>query len=164
MSLLPGRNEITRSPFLIKGNFATTAFLERFLGKIASNVLVNPSISSPSIVKPCKNIKLWVFWDVDSEKLKACKNSDDRESMRCCDNCVRQLHAGEEEIAFQLEVEAKDDSGVEEEIDCDINKKKDDVKNADNNWYHFNDRNVSKISENVIRSPKAYCFFFRKKK
>ena len=38
------------------------------------------------------------------------------------------------------------------------------VKTTTNNWYHFNDRNVAKISENVIRSPKAYCFFFRKKK
>eukprot|EP00943_MAST-04B_sp_MAST-4B-sp1_P000996 g996.t1 len=95
-----------------------------------------------------QNIKLWVFWDVDSEKLKACKNSDDRESMRCCDNCVRQLHAGEEEIAFQLEVEAKDDSGVEEEIDCDINKKKDDVKNADNNINSVGDENLLKRQEN----------------
>ena len=25
--------------------------------------------------------------------------------MRCCDGCVRQLHAGEDEIAFQLEAE-----------------------------------------------------------
>ena len=34
-----------------------------------------------------------------------------------------------------------------------------------NGWYHFNDRNVTKIAdESKIISPMAYCLFFRKKK
>jgi ubiquitin carboxyl-terminal hydrolase 8 len=38
------------------------------------------------------------------------------------------------------------------------------VKNANNKWYHFNDRIVSEIrNSDVIVSPKAYCLFYRKK-
>jgi ubiquitin C-terminal hydrolase len=40
------------------------------------------------------------------------------------------------------------------------------VKNANNNWYQFNDTQVSQISkemENKMISPKAYCFFYRKR-
>ena len=36
------------------------------------------------------------------------------------------------------------------------------VKNANNNWYHFNDTNVSKINEKNLKSQFAYCFFYRK--
>ena len=38
------------------------------------------------------------------------------------------------------------------------------VKNANDNWYHFNDTDVSEVDvkENII-SPKAYCLFYRKK-
>lgn len=38
------------------------------------------------------------------------------------------------------------------------------VKNANGKWYHFNDTNVSEVvSESQIISPKAYCFFYRKR-
>uniref|UniRef100_A0A6C0IRA0 USP domain-containing protein n=1 Tax=viral metagenome TaxID=1070528 RepID=A0A6C0IRA0_9ZZZZ len=38
------------------------------------------------------------------------------------------------------------------------------VKNANGKWYHFNDTRVSEVSElSQIISPKAYCFFYRKK-
>ena len=38
------------------------------------------------------------------------------------------------------------------------------VKNANDKWYHYNDTNISEIKENGnIISPKAYCFFYRKK-
>ena len=38
------------------------------------------------------------------------------------------------------------------------------VKNADKNWYHFNDTRVSKISDiQHIKTNMAYCFFYRKK-
>ena len=41
------------------------------------------------------------------------------------------------------------------------------VKNANGKWYHYNDTSVSEISEQVqdqqIVSPKAYCFFYRKR-
>ena len=43
-------------------------------------------------------VKLWVFWDVDTETLKACKKDDVREKMRCCDGCIRQLHGTEDSI------------------------------------------------------------------
>ena len=36
------------------------------------------------------------------------------------------------------------------------------VKNANNNWYHYNDTNVSKINKANIQSTAAYCFFYRK--
>jgi ubiquitin C-terminal hydrolase len=38
------------------------------------------------------------------------------------------------------------------------------VKNANGNWYHFNDQDVSNVitPENII-TPKAYCLFYRKK-
>ena len=38
------------------------------------------------------------------------------------------------------------------------------VKNANGNWYHFNDQDVSVVvtDENVV-TPKAYCLFYRKK-
>jgi len=37
------------------------------------------------------------------------------------------------------------------------------VKNANNNWYHFNDTSVQKVEDlNQIISPKAYCLFYRK--
>jgi ubiquitin C-terminal hydrolase len=37
------------------------------------------------------------------------------------------------------------------------------VKNANGNWYHYNDTSVSKVSvpQDII-TPKAYCFFYRK--
>ena len=38
------------------------------------------------------------------------------------------------------------------------------VKNNNGKWYHFNDTNVNEIKESDIKSPKAYCFFYRKKK
>tara|TARA_Y100000768_G_C23982785_1_gene686870 strand:+ start:6 stop:1037 length:1032 start_codon:yes stop_codon:yes gene_type:complete len=40
------------------------------------------------------------------------------------------------------------------------------VKNADNNWYHFNDTQVVKINNDSvkkIKSQHAYCLFYRKK-
>ena len=38
------------------------------------------------------------------------------------------------------------------------------VKNANGNWYHYNDTNVSKVAiEKQIITPKAYCFFYRKR-
>ena len=38
------------------------------------------------------------------------------------------------------------------------------VKNANDKWYHYNDTNVSEVSmEQQIITPKAYCFFYRKR-
>jgi ubiquitin carboxyl-terminal hydrolase 8 len=37
------------------------------------------------------------------------------------------------------------------------------VKNANGKWYHFNDTNVSEIKKEDLVTPKAYCFFYRKK-
>jgi len=39
------------------------------------------------------------------------------------------------------------------------------IKNPNGNWYHFNDQSVSMV-QNVskLKSPRAYCFFYRKKK
>jgi len=38
------------------------------------------------------------------------------------------------------------------------------VKNANGKWYHFNDTSVSEIAlQHQIITPKAYCFFYRKK-
>jgi ubiquitin C-terminal hydrolase len=37
------------------------------------------------------------------------------------------------------------------------------VKNANKRWYHFNDTNVYEVSESQIITPKAYCFFYRKR-
>ncbi len=38
------------------------------------------------------------------------------------------------------------------------------VKNANGKWYHFNDTSVSEVSNlEYIVSPKAYCFFYRKR-
>jgi len=38
------------------------------------------------------------------------------------------------------------------------------VKNANDKWYHFNDTSVAEVAlENQIITPKAYCFFYRKK-
>ena len=36
------------------------------------------------------------------------------------------------------------------------------VKNANNNWYSYNDTNVDLISDEKIISSRAYCLFFRK--
>ena len=39
------------------------------------------------------------------------------------------------------------------------------IKNANSVWYHFNDTKITGISDlNQLKSPKAYCFFYRKKK
>lgn len=39
------------------------------------------------------------------------------------------------------------------------------IKNANNKWYHFNDNSVSEVTNlNHIITPKAYCFFYRKRK
>ena len=37
------------------------------------------------------------------------------------------------------------------------------IKNANGNWYHFNDTNVNRVLETDIITPKAYCLFYRKK-
>lgn len=38
------------------------------------------------------------------------------------------------------------------------------VKNANNKWYHYNDTSVSEVAlPQQIISPKAYCFFYRKR-
>lgn len=38
------------------------------------------------------------------------------------------------------------------------------VKTNQNNWYHFDDTNVHKITKlEQLQTPKAYCFFYRKK-
>ena len=38
------------------------------------------------------------------------------------------------------------------------------VKNANGKWYHYNDTNVSEVNMlNQIITPKAYCFFYRKR-
>ncbi len=37
------------------------------------------------------------------------------------------------------------------------------VKNANDKWYHYNDTNVTEVTiEEQIKTPKAYCFFYRK--
>ena len=38
------------------------------------------------------------------------------------------------------------------------------IKNANGNWYHFNDTNVSQITNlDELITTKAYCLFYRKK-
>lgn len=38
------------------------------------------------------------------------------------------------------------------------------VKKEDGQWFHFNDTHVSKVlRENDMKSPKSYCFFYKKK-
>jgi ubiquitin carboxyl-terminal hydrolase 2 len=38
------------------------------------------------------------------------------------------------------------------------------IKNANDKWYHFNDTNVTEVTDtHHIITPKAYCFFYRKK-
>lgn len=38
------------------------------------------------------------------------------------------------------------------------------VKNANGKWYHFNDTSVTEVANEIdIITPKAYCFFYRKK-
>ncbi len=39
------------------------------------------------------------------------------------------------------------------------------IKNANGKWYHYNDSNVTELTNlsNIV-TPKAYCFFYRKKK
>lgn len=37
------------------------------------------------------------------------------------------------------------------------------IKTKNNNWYHMNDTNISKINDNSLISNKAYCLFYRKK-
>lgn len=38
------------------------------------------------------------------------------------------------------------------------------VKNANGKWYHYNDTNVSEVKiDEQIKTPKAYCFFYRKR-
>lgn len=39
------------------------------------------------------------------------------------------------------------------------------VKNANGNWYHYNDTRVSLVKNKTdIKTPNAYCFFYRKRK
>ena len=38
------------------------------------------------------------------------------------------------------------------------------VKNADGKWYSFNDTRVEEVDTVQLKTPKAYCFFYRKKK
>jgi ubiquitin C-terminal hydrolase len=40
------------------------------------------------------------------------------------------------------------------------------IKNADTNWYHFNDTSVKKLTDNIehsLVSTQAYCLFYQKK-
>ena len=37
------------------------------------------------------------------------------------------------------------------------------VKNANENWYLFNDTSVSRVNTDSIKTKNAYCFFYRKK-
>ena len=37
------------------------------------------------------------------------------------------------------------------------------IKNENNKWYHFNDTDVTEISESLINTDKAYCLFYRKR-
>ena len=38
------------------------------------------------------------------------------------------------------------------------------VKNANGKWYHYNDTNCNEVSIGKLKSPLAYCFFYRKQK
>jgi len=38
------------------------------------------------------------------------------------------------------------------------------VKNANNKWYLFNDTNWSEVNLGALKTPQAYCFFYRKQK
>jgi ubiquitin C-terminal hydrolase len=38
------------------------------------------------------------------------------------------------------------------------------VKNANNKWYLFNDTNWTEVNLGALKSPHAYCFFYRKQK
>ena len=39
-----------------------------------------------------------------------------------------------------------------------------DMKNANDNWYLFNDTHVNQVNTEKIVSSHAYCLFYRKKK
>ena len=67
-------------------------------------------------------VKLWVFWDVDTETLKACKKDDVREKMRCSDGCIRQLHGTEDSIEKLVTKESRKCKEEEEETEKDGNK------------------------------------------
>ena len=39
------------------------------------------------------------------------------------------------------------------------------VKNSSNKWHHYNDTTITEVKEpKNIKSNRAYCFFYRKKK
>mgnify|MGYP001327703964 FL=1 len=38
------------------------------------------------------------------------------------------------------------------------------IRVANNEWFNFNDQSITKINQNQIVSPQAYCLFYRKKK
>ena len=38
------------------------------------------------------------------------------------------------------------------------------VKNSNGKWYHFNDTNCNEVDLGSLKSPYAYCFFYRKQK
>tara|TARA_B100000900_G_scaffold249720_1_gene212613 strand:+ start:1318 stop:2394 length:1077 start_codon:yes stop_codon:yes gene_type:complete len=38
------------------------------------------------------------------------------------------------------------------------------VKNSNGKWYHFNDTNCNEVDLGTLKSPYAYCFFYRKQK
>jgi ubiquitin C-terminal hydrolase len=38
------------------------------------------------------------------------------------------------------------------------------IKTANNKWYHFNDTNISEISESNLITARGYCYFYRKLK
>ena len=38
------------------------------------------------------------------------------------------------------------------------------VKNANSKWYLFNDTNWTEVNLGALKSPHAYCFFYRKQK
>jgi ubiquitin C-terminal hydrolase len=38
------------------------------------------------------------------------------------------------------------------------------VKNANSKWYHFNDTNCNEVNLGALKTPLAYCFFYRKQK
>jgi ubiquitin C-terminal hydrolase len=115
-------------------------------------------------VEARKSIKFWSFPDILVIDIKRF-NAMNRKNQIMVDFPLENLNLSKYVIGYDKDLYVYDLYGVCNHIGSVMGGHYTSfVKNANGKWYHYNDANVTEVAmEQQIKTPKAYCFFYRKR-
>mgnify|MGYP001159965887 CR=1 FL=1 len=128
------------------------------------NMVLNDTVTPNKKEVAEKNIKFWSLPEILVITLKRFNNNN-RKNQRFIDFPLEDLDMREYIVGYDKESYKYDLYGI-----CNHSGGSAGghytafVKNANGKWYHFNDTNCNEVNLGNLKSPLAYCFFYRKQK